>query len=131
MHSCGLTEMFSFQEIKRPFLIRFGAYPNIDAIQKNLSQLDNEIADEYFNQVITKRITGWKDEPVEERYRQATIRLIYTNKHKAIFYHLERKRRDFELIGKSLDQATFRERMFRYSSQQDISVLEQKGIDSV
>ena len=63
---------------------------------------------------------GWKNEPIEERDRQAIARFIYTVKQKPLSDYLELKRRDFELIGQRLDQSKFRELMFTYLSQQEI-----------
>ena len=94
--------MSSFPDIKRQLLTRYGAHRNIDAIQKkfqHLSQYDGEKAEEYFDRVISERMHGWKNEPVEERDRQAIARFIYTVKHKPLSDYLELKRRDFELIG--------------------------------
>ena len=69
---------------------------------------------------------GWKNEPVEERDRQAIARFIYTVKHKPLSDYLELKRRDFELIGQRLDQSKFRELMLTYLSQQEIYSYERK-----
>ena len=129
LRSCGLTELSSFPDIKRQLLIRYGAHRNIDGIQKkfqHLSQYDGEKAEEYFDRVISERMHGWKDEPVEERDRQAIARFIYTVKHKPLSDYLELKRRDFELLGQRLDQSKFRELMFTYLSQQEIYSYERK-----
>ena len=110
LRSCGLTDMSSFPDIKRQLLIRYGAHRNIDAIQKrfqHLSQYDGEKAEEYFDRVISERMAGWKNEPTEERDRQAITRFIYTVKHMPLSDYLELKRRDFELIGQRMDQAKF------------------------
>merc|ERR1712026_643984 len=90
-----------------------------------LKGIDGEKAEEYFDRVISERMNGWKDEPVEERDRQAIARFIYTVKHKPLSDYLELKRRDFELIGQRMDQAKFRELMFTYlSSKKSIPLSE-------
>ena len=77
-----------------------------------MSQYVNEKAEEYFDEVISERMAGWKNQPIEKRDRQAITRLIYTVKHKPLSDYLELKRRDFELIGQRMDQTKFQQLLF-------------------
>ena len=123
LRSYGVGEDDDFATVKKALMKRYGAHRNIETIQQKfhlLQQSPGETAEEYFDKLMYKRMSGWPKESKEERDRHCIQRFLCTAEDRKLCDNLEMKRRDRMAEGKRYNQQQFRELMVQHLSQDEV-----------